>query len=110
MSKERLEGAKKHLKGAITYFLIENDVDVKTIERVTGDIDLLIQQAERVQESEESVKSHVKVKGILADKLHASRKQNKRYREMLETVFQADDLEDVWNVEDDYRALESESE
>lgn len=37
-------------------------------------------------------------------------KQNKRYREWLEIAFKADDLEDIWNIEDEYRVLESESE
>lgn len=32
--------------------------------------------------------------------------QNKRYRELLERAFKAKDLADIWDIEDEYEALE----
>ena len=45
---------------------------------------------------------------FLLRKIDSLEKQNKRYRSLLERVFQAGDLGDVWDVEDDYRDLEGE--
>lgn len=53
------------------------------------------EQSERVQELEESIKGHIKVKGVLSNKLHESRKENKRYLEVIENALTEGEFEDV---------------
>src|SRR5690554_5419481 len=64
-----------------------------------------IKQAERTQELEELINEVNEKDFNLVIKLQ---EQNKRYRMLLERVCQVEDLEDVWDIEDDYRALEGE--
>src|SRR5690625_1761166 len=77
MSKERLEEIRDQLEESNSYDDNSNGYWYNAIK-------WLIEQAERVHELEESIKGHIKVKQVLADKLHDSRRRNKRYREALE--------------------------
>lgn len=68
---------------------------MKKVQRVQELEDELIEQKECYEELQNN---HIRVCN-----------QNKRYRALLALlgrVSQAEDLEDVWDIEDDYRALE----
>lgn len=78
--------------------------------RYSGEIEELLdyarEQAERVQELEED-NENLQILSDINRKEHMRiHEQNKRYRALLERVCQVEDLEDVWDIEDDYRALE----
>ncbi len=106
VSKERLGVIKRIHKQIIE----SNKIEMETGSLAAGDVvhdhlfqlfsekhtDWLIEQAERFE--------------VLVEYHDETLAQNKFYREFLEQAFKADDLEDIWNIEDEYRALESESE
>lgn len=52
---------------------------------------------ETVKELKESIEGHIKVKRVLARKLHAARKENERYREVLEPI-----PAEEWHDDDGY--------
>lgn len=75
MSKERIEEIRR------TQYQMDKDQAMKVMAE---------SHRESVKELKESIEGHIKVKQVLADKLHDSRKENKRYHDAL--GYYADEL------------------
>lgn len=92
MSKE-VEAAIKRIRNTIVYLGRKSG---KT--RYFEDINLIIEQAERVQELEETVEDYKTVNKELHLRGRKVRKQNKRYRELLETVIENGQCSTIDNI------------
>ena len=84
MSKERLEEIKQYL--IHFYNAVDVEEDIKVYIFNTLKIEWLIEQAERVQELEETVEDYKTVNKELHQRGRKIRKQNKRLREALEEI------------------------
>lgn len=77
---EQLEDIKKHLKGAVIYFLHYGNINIKNIEKIASDIDLLIKRVVELEHDKEHLEL---IKERQEEEYRIIHEENKRYREAL---------------------------